>query len=218
MIKSAEKGGVIKGAADGIDNIDKGAGVITQSVFYVVAFADALVMDMLNIMRFAANPAAKRAAHITLRGPYRGRLPKAVVHQLSQITEGAAVGIQGAGVFFDKGQNTVYLHCHSPAIRAAWHKPHLPYTPHLTIYDGKSRALAKAIYQTLADANINQTRPATAIAGMLSPTTTPELRPSISPKALSQITGIKTLDELADANNQTRLQTIKKTATLLATL
>lgn len=215
MIKSAQKGGVIKGAADGID---KKAAVITQSVFYIVAFADVLVMDMLNIMRFAANPAAKRAAHITLRGPYRRRLPKDVVHQLSQMIEGAAVSIKGAGVFFDNRQNTVYLHCHSPAIRATWHKPHLPYTPHLTIYDGKSRAIAKAVYKTLADASINQTRPATAIREMLSPTTTPELRPSISPKALSQITGIKTLDELADANPQTRLQTIKKIATLLATL
>ncbi|MGI9337471.1 MAG: 2'-5' RNA ligase family protein [Gammaproteobacteria bacterium] len=192
--------------------------VVSRAVFYVVRFADAPVMDMLNLMRFAAAPDAKRTAHITVRGPCNRRMSKDAIRRLSRMIEGAEVCLGGIGTFFNKQQNTVYLHCHSPALKAIWHKPQHSYTPHLTLYDGKSRAIAEEIRDALADADINQTRPATAITEMLSPSTTPELRPAIRPEMLRQITGIKTADELATANWQTRLQTIKTTANHLAKL
>lgn len=197
---------------------DNGGGVVSRMVFYVVRFADAPVMDILNLMRFAAAPEAKRTAHITVRGPYRRSLPKDTVRGFSQMIEGEKVQLGGAGVFFARGQNTAYLHCHSPALKAVWHKPQHDYTPHLTIYDGKSRAAAEDIKAVLENVNINQTRPATALAEMLSPATTAELRRAICPKTLTKITGKKTAEALANANWQTRLQTIKTAANYLAKL
>lgn len=188
------------------------------SVFYVIGFADTRVADILNIMRFAANTEAKRTAHITIRGPYRRRLPKAVVRRFSQTITGAQICINGAGTFFHNQQNTVYLHCDSAAIKKVWHKPHHSYTPHLTIYDGNSRAIAKEIYDTLAHARINQTRAATAIAEMISPSAINELRPAIRPEMLMRITGTANINELSTATWQRRLQTIESAANYLACL
>lgn len=184
-----------------------------NAVFYVVRFADARVCDILNIMRFAANTEAKRTAHITVRGPYKRRLPENTIRRLSQWIDGAEVQIDGAGTFFNKQQNTVYLHCHSPAIKQVWQKPQHSYTPHLTIYDGGERNKAQQIHQQLANAKVRLICRAGALEEMLSPINESQLRPAINNKTLSQIIGKQTsAEEITTMPWPARLRLIKTLA------
>lgn len=186
------------------------------SVFYVIGFADTRVADILNIMRFAANTEAKRTAHITIRGPYRRRLPKAVVRRFSQTITGAQICINGAGTFFDKQQNTVYLHCDSAAIKKVWHKPHHSYTPHITIYDGGERKKAQQIYQQLADAKPRFVCRAGGLEEMPSPINESQLRPVINNNIISEVIGKQTsADEITTMPFAARLRLIKTLAARL---
>ena len=186
-----------------------------RRVFYVARFADAQTQDILNMMRFAAKPSANRTAHITVRGPCARRLPQKFVRRISSMVAGASVEVCGAGTFFRRGQNTVYLHCHSPAIKSVWNKPQHGYTPHLTIYDGKDRAVATEIHELLSRAKINFATPADGISEMLSPPPAgeSELRAAINKDKLSRITGKQTtLDDMQNLPWQTRKKIIRTLA------
>jgi hypothetical protein len=94
----------------------------------------------LDALIYLANPSEKEPAHITVQGPYnieseaRDALPRGLT--------GAWVHVLALRDFFADGQNTVYLHCDSPAIAKHWFKPSGFTTQHLTVYDGPSRAFA----------------------------------------------------------------------------
>lgn len=119
-------------------------------VFYVISPADETLQAYLDGIRFIANPHEKDCAHVTLRGPYRQRYS---MNALNRDIEGADVEVTGVNTFWDENgtrQNTIYFSCASEQLRRVWHKPdYSGFHPHLTIYDGASRALARSILGVL---------------------------------------------------------------------
>jgi hypothetical protein len=55
------------------------------------------------------------------------------------------VRVADVGTFFGDRQNTVFLHCSCPNFLPIWYKPDYGYNPHITLYDGTSRAFAEAL-------------------------------------------------------------------------
>ncbi len=120
-------------------------------VFYVIYVSDPELEALLDGLRFLANPHEKGRAHVTARGPYRQRYD---VSALSRTIAGSRLAVAGVGSFFGPRQNTVFLRCDSPELRAIWHKPDYGYAPHLTLYDGASRAVADDLLAALERADV----------------------------------------------------------------
>ncbi len=107
-----------------------------MAVFYGLYVADEKMAAALDLIRFFGEPYFVRRAHITVRGPYREKLPP----ETERTWQGKRYRIQFNGVdsFFSASQNTVYLKCDIPGIETVWDKPDYggQITPHLTLYDG----------------------------------------------------------------------------------
>ena len=101
---------------------------------------------MLDAVRLVCDPTQKFLSHVTVRGPYQKEMQPETAVRLSG-SEPVEVG--GIGNFFNYGQNTVFLRCDSREIRHAWRKPNYPYNPHLTLYDGRSPAFARMLFDAL---------------------------------------------------------------------
>lgn len=115
--------------------------------FIAVRFSDEKIARLFDLVRIILQPDFARPSHITLRGPYRSKSnisPAIIGKDVGKIT------VRRPGTFFSETQNTVYLGIDIMGIADFWHKPDYPDgTPHLTIYDGKSREFAWAVLGAL---------------------------------------------------------------------
>lgn len=115
--------------------------------FVAVRFSDEKIARLFDLARIVLQPDFARPSHITLRGPYENKA------NISSTIIGKDVGkitVRRPGTFFSERQNTVYLGVEIIGIADFWRKPDYPDgTPHLTIYDGKSREFAWAIFSAL---------------------------------------------------------------------
>jgi 2'-5' RNA ligase len=113
----------------------------SRRVFYVIYPDDYHRQQILDAIRYLADPTEKTRAHVTLRGPYP---QKRSVSTASQVVKGSDVEVTGVDAFLGPYQNTVFFCVSAPGLEKVWHKPDYPtYRPHLTIYDGKSRTFAE---------------------------------------------------------------------------
>ena len=119
---------------------------MSRRIFYVAYFSDERLQSSFDAMRLIADPQEKSRAHITLRGPYSQRYN---VSRLDRGIRGAEVAANGAGSFFQEGQNTVFVRCWSDELRKAWKKRDFGFNPHITIYDGSSREFAMELFERL---------------------------------------------------------------------
>jgi len=115
--------------------------------FWAVFVEDEGIRNALDAIRYISNPDAKYSAHITVKGPTNTYSePDVAEYEAEQFQ----ISVVGVGRFFNKNQNTVYLHCGFPAMRRFWDKKDFPGgIPHITIYDGVSREFAEEIYRLL---------------------------------------------------------------------
>ena len=111
-----------------------------------------MLRDCLEAIRLICNPSEKLPAHITVRGPYRGKIN---VSGINNRLAGHRVTIDRVGNFFDSGQNTVFFRCRSPILKEIWKKPDFPFNPHITIYDGTSPEFAGDLYSVVDQYNYN---------------------------------------------------------------
>jgi hypothetical protein len=115
-------------------------------LFYVLHIHDRVLSDCVDAIRFLSNPREKQRAHITVRGPYKRRIP---VENLNRKISGDVISINKVGNFFEAGQNTVFFECSSPNLKSVWKKRDFPFKPHLTLYDSGSRQFAERLFQIL---------------------------------------------------------------------
>jgi hypothetical protein len=122
------------------------------ALFYGVYFDDPMLAGALDLIRFLMEPDAIRFSHITIRGPYNRRLPEVVIQdQLVPKVGKWEVALTEPGCFFENNQNTVYLGVDLRGLRTVWHKPSYPEgLPHVTLYDGPSRAQARTLITLLS--------------------------------------------------------------------
>lgn len=126
-----------------------------MAIFYGLYLDDAKLGGALDLIRFLAEPAYFRRAHITVRGPYDDE--EAVREEIDLLNIAIAkdpyvIEIDGVGAFFEKPtQSTVYLKCSIRRIETIWHKPSFAgaIRPHLTLYDRNDRSLAWALREIL---------------------------------------------------------------------
>jgi hypothetical protein len=118
-----------------------------MKIFYVLHIRERALADCVDAIRFLCNPAEKQRAHLTVRGPYQKRID---VTAISKKIVGDMVSINSVGNFFDSGQNTVFFHCTAPELRNVWNKPHYPFNPHITLYDGGSKEFARALFGVIS--------------------------------------------------------------------
>jgi hypothetical protein len=118
-----------------------------MKIFYVLHIREQMLADCIDAIRFICNPAEKQRAHLTVRGPYKRRID---VKAISKRITGDTVSIDSVGNFFTFGQNTVFFNCSAPELKNVWNKPHFPFNPHITMYDGDSREFALRLYSTVS--------------------------------------------------------------------
>jgi hypothetical protein len=112
----------------------------SRRIFYVVYSRNEHDQDVFDAIRYLADPTEKTRAHVTVRGPYP---QKHAMPAVRRDIEGSEVFVKGVDAFLEPGQNTVFFALDAPSLAAASRKPDFPdHTPHLTIYDGKSREFA----------------------------------------------------------------------------
>jgi hypothetical protein len=116
-------------------------------IFYVIHIGEKALADSVDAIRFICNPTEKQRAHLTVRGPYQKRIN---ISELSKKIVGDTVSIDRVGNFFDSGQNTVFFHCHATDLERVWNKPHYPFNPHISLYDGNSREFAERLYELVS--------------------------------------------------------------------
>jgi hypothetical protein len=118
-----------------------------RRIFYVFYPRDEHLQQILDAIRYLADPNEKTRAHVTLRGPYT---QKRSIPTANRIVENSEIEVTGVDAFLGPRQNTVYFALAAPALQGAWHKPDYPeYRPHLTIYDGDSSDFAKLLWSRL---------------------------------------------------------------------
>jgi hypothetical protein len=114
-----------------------------MKIFYVLHIREKELADCVDAIRFICNPSEKQRAHLTVRGPYRRRIN---VTAMSRRIAGDTVSINNVGNFFAFGQNTVFFQCSANELKHVWNKPHFPFNPHISLYDGPSREFAGKLF------------------------------------------------------------------------
>lgn len=91
-----------------------------------------------------------KAPHLTVRGPYSGKVPSGTVTDCRKKMQNDVLEISSVGRFGNAGEEVVFLHVTSPNLRRIWWKPDYPiskfgFNPHISIYRGEDVELAEAI-------------------------------------------------------------------------
>lgn len=180
-------------------------------VFYSIYVPPGRERLLLDAIRLFANPHAKHAAHITVRGPYPDYVDP---RTWSAAVKGKRIDVAGVGTFFGRGQNTVFLCVDSAALREILYKPDYPAgPPHLTIYDGDSRQFADGLRSLLEERRLSLTFQASGVEPMVSGNGPPPLRTIYDPSELAEfVSAPPTLEELESASDETRLLWIAELA------
>lgn len=92
--------------------------------------------------------------HLTIRGPYAGRVPQGAVQYCRELLAHDVLRIADVGRFNNADEDVVFLRVDSPNLRNVWWKPDYPiakfgFNPHVSIYRGRDRALALALERFL---------------------------------------------------------------------
>ena len=100
--------------------------------------------------------------HITLRGPYYSRIPKATICKFEKIICQDPITIQGIDVFRNGTENIVYIGVHSNSLKQVWWKPDFPlkdfgFHPHISLHKTPDPAFAKTISDFLGEEDIKLT-------------------------------------------------------------
>lgn len=91
--------------------------------------------------------APDKATHLTIRGPYSGRVPSHTVDRCRKIMQHDVLTISGVGRFSNPSEEVVFLRVNSQNLRRVWWKPDYPirehgFNPHISLYRGSDRSLA----------------------------------------------------------------------------
>lgn len=100
--------------------------------------------------------------HITLRGPYYNRIPKANICKFEKIIGQDPITIQGIDVFQNETENVVYIGVHGDSLKQVWWKPDFPlkdfgFHPHISLHKTLDPAFAKAVSDFLRGEDIKLT-------------------------------------------------------------
>jgi hypothetical protein len=89
-----------------------------------------------------------------VRGPYHRSVSKDELDKLKMMLKQDSILINGVGLFENTVEHVVYFKIVSDNLRKIWRKPDYPikefgFNPHISIYKGRDRTLARGIYRFL---------------------------------------------------------------------
>lgn len=188
----------------------------TQRFFYVVYVPKGEFLTALDALRLFADPQTRFPSHITIRGPY----PEPIdVTSYSERIHGSIVRVADLGKFFGDGQNTVFLHCSCPDFLSVWDKKDYGYNPHITLYEGGSRAFAEALRGVVERHSIRYSFRARGLEPLVSlkGDSRSPIRAQFDGAALADILGERlTLEEIDSMGATQRLEWISRIGRHLA--
>lgn len=105
---------------------------------------------LLGIQEILYGSRPKRAAHLTIRGPYSRSVTQATLKSLSDRLKYDVLEIAGVGRFSNPLEEVVYVNVTSPNLRRVWWKPDYPierfgFNPHISLYRGPDSDLATRV-------------------------------------------------------------------------
>lgn len=175
-------------------------------IFYIIQPREPEVLNWFNVLRFLANPRARRAAHITAKGPFDHAQD---VNADSKLIQGQQLTITGVGSFWGENQATALLQiAHNDILLKIWHKPsYNEFNPHITICDQLTKAYTQKVLdclQAIRPCAFHASELKTLISNAAPGSS--ELLTQISNELLSDIIGqIVTLENVLHADEETRL-------------
>ena len=90
----------------------------------------------------------RHSVHVTLRGPYTGRIASKTVKKSSETLRNDTLRIGGVGRL-RQPEEVVFLRVDCPNLRKVWWKPDFPkksgYEPHISLYRGDDTAFADRV-------------------------------------------------------------------------
>ena len=128
--------------------------------FIFLQFLDAGINALLSgLMREFGNSKTESGIHITVRGPYSGRIPKKSIAKFEDIIRHDPILIRGIDVFQNQVENIVYIRAHSDSLKKIWWKPDFPvkkfgFNPHITLHKTHDVEFAKIISDFLKKEDI----------------------------------------------------------------
>ena len=133
--------------------------------FYGVYLANSSISTILDLVRFLGEPDAVRFSHLTLRGPYKAQLSKGWLEAINNNSQYRwTIEFLGLEKFFNERQSTVVIAVNLLSLQSLFHKKDYPGgLPHITLYDGKDRAFADAVYQVASTYDWRQKAPVTKL-------------------------------------------------------
>jgi len=105
---------------------------------------NSLLWDITEIL---SGRRPKLPVHLTIRGPYDGPVPKAILERCRTILKYDVMRIAGVGRFSNPQEEVVFLRVDSPHLRDVWWKPDYRvsqhgFEPHVSLYRGHDRKFA----------------------------------------------------------------------------
>ena len=128
--------------------------------FIFLQFLDAEINAFLSgLMREFGNSKTESSIHITVRGPYSGRIPQKTIDKFEDIIRHDPILIRGVDVFQNQTENVVYIRAHSDSLKKIWWKPDFPikefgFNPHITLHKTPDIGFARTISDFLKKEDI----------------------------------------------------------------
>lgn len=127
------------------------------SIYYMVVPGEPWYTQLATL-RALCQPDTRDRPHITVQALHQP-LPQHELARLSGLIRGKSCTVHGCGTFW-KGdtQHTVYLEVDCPALQPLGYSPtYSEYIPHMTMYDGPDREVAKKVAKALRKAKLRIT-------------------------------------------------------------
>ena len=111
------------------------------------------------IHKIVSHKDMNRAAHLTIRGPYKQMPEVKTLEKCRGALRNAVLRIGEIGRFSNPGEETVYFRVDSPNLREVWYKPdyaikHYGFNPHFSIYRGRDANYADLLADFIRSENI----------------------------------------------------------------
>ena len=119
--------------------------------FIFLQFLDAEINAFLSALRREfGNSRTENSIHVTVRGPYSGRISGKNIAKYQDIIRHDPILIHGVDIFQSQTGNVVYIRVHSDSLKKIWWKPDFPvkkfgFNPHITLHKTPDIEFARTI-------------------------------------------------------------------------
>lgn len=134
---------------------------MTAQRFVFLEITDPEIGSLLQCMQWILSGVEpRRPVHLTLRGPYRQKVPPRVLKNLQAAMQGDVLRVGDVGRFTNQDEEVVFLRVDSPNLRKVWWKASYPirdygYAPHISLYRGGDARFARRVADFLERESLN---------------------------------------------------------------